>query len=64
MSDLISVINEKFGGTNTNSSSDMLTNAFNGMADILTKQLDLHEEMADHAKDNKDLLDKLLKVSM
>jgi uncharacterized protein YoaH (UPF0181 family) len=62
--DLISVIGEKFNSTSTNSAGDIITNAFNGMTDILTKQLGFHEEIADHAKDNKDLLDKLLKVSM
>jgi len=43
---------------------DGIATAFNGLQDMLAKQLGVHEEMAVHAKDNKDLLDKLLKVSM
>jgi hypothetical protein len=54
------------GAGNTNaaaSGNDAIASAFNGFQDMLAKQLGVHEEMAGHARDNKDLLDKLLKVS-
>jgi hypothetical protein len=44
--------------------TDAIAEAFNGFQNMMAKQLGVHEEMAVHAKDNKDLLDKLLKVSM
>jgi hypothetical protein len=44
--------------------SGVLVNAFNGMQDMLAKQLDIHSEMNSHARDNKDLMQKLLNVSM
>jgi hypothetical protein len=44
--------------------SDSLANVFGEMKDTMAKQLEAHEEIANHSRDHKDLLDKLLKVSM
>jgi hypothetical protein len=46
------------------SGTDMIADAFNGLQDMLAKQLDVQQDMAGHAKDNKDLVQKLLNVSM
>jgi hypothetical protein len=69
MDELITALGQHSGGATAttaaaSSSGDMIANAFNGMQDMLAKQLDIHTEMNSHARDNKDLMQKLLNVSM
>jgi len=63
---LITVLGAQTGATVVAQSDkgDMIANAFNGLQDMMAKHLDISSEMAVHAKDNKDLMQKLLNVSM
>ena len=51
-------------GAGSSGAGDMIANAFSGMSELLSKQLDKHEEIATHLRDTKDLTDRLLKVTM
>lgn len=46
------------------SNDPMMAQAFNKMQDLMAKTLGVNEEMANHARDSKDLVQKLLNVSM
>lgn len=54
------------GATTTAASTggSTIADAFNGLHDMMARHLDVSKEMAGHAKDNKDLVQKLLNVSM
>jgi hypothetical protein len=65
LDELIKVLGAQAGATTVAASGgDMVASAFNGLQDMLAKQLDIHSEMNNHARDNKDLMQKLLNVSM
>jgi hypothetical protein len=45
-------------------SGDMIASAFNGLQDMLAQQLNLNSDMVSHARDSKDLMQKLVNASM
>ena len=60
---LISLLEQSMGGGSA-AGGDTMATAFSGLQEMMAKQLDIHTEMNSHARDNKDLMQKLLNVSM
>jgi archaellum component FlaC len=64
--DAIRMLNEnisKLPGATTLENSNIAAEVFNSMQDMMAKQLHLQQDMVSHAKDNNDLVQKLINVT-